>query len=166
MVYTGTAEWLLIFMMLLKILYVTYDSGYKLWVWLSKLVATRGVNYIYYGTSTGSSRANCFKNLMISIHKRRKIGRDKDTRMTRAGYLVIPEYQEAHSCRTSVSDPRSSDRPLETNLCSSRGKGVGMLDFLDEENQCNTHDYMSSQAKTGGTAACIIFWEWIFPTTP
>lgn len=79
--------------------------------------------------------------------------------MTRAGCLVIPKYQEAHS-------PRSPDRPLDSNLCSSRGKGVGMLDFLDEENQCNAHDYMSSQAKTGGTAACIIFWEWIFPTTP
>ena len=121
---------------------------------------------IYYGHSTGSACVKRFKNLMISIHKRRKIGRDKGTCMTRAGCLVIPKYQEAHSCRTSVSDPRSSDRPLDSNLCSSRGKGVGMLDFLDEENQCNAHDYMSSQAKTGRTAACIIFWEWIFPTTP
>ena len=41
-----------------------------------------------------------------------------------------------------------------------------MVDFLDEEYQCKAHDYMSLQAKTGGTAAFIIFWEWIFPTTP
>lgn len=41
-----------------------------------------------------------------------------------------------------------------------------MVDFLDEGNQCKTHDYMSFQGKTGGTAARIIFWEWIFPTTP
>lgn len=41
-----------------------------------------------------------------------------------------------------------------------------MVDFLDEEYQSKAHDYMSFQAKTGGTAAFIIFWEWIFPTTP
>lgn len=41
-----------------------------------------------------------------------------------------------------------------------------MVDFLDEENQYKTHDFMSFQTKIGGTAVCIIFWEWIFPTTP
>lgn len=95
-----------------KYLVCTYHSGYCGLVtsWRQAgSAAWRGDN------------VKCFEILMKDIHKSRKIGRNKGTRITRAGRLVIPKYLDAHSCRTSVAKPRNSEIAPYIQIYARRG---------------------------------------------